>query len=109
MLGMRSREHLALAEKLVIVFLGLGVEARVVVGVPGLRTGRCALQCLVEPANSPRTGIPAPVVVAAVRLLIAKANESAAALSLSREHRIGAEQPQPFSLLQLPLDRHPLH
>src|SRR5713101_1618160 len=75
MLGVCDSEHLALTEKLVIVLLGLGVEARVMIGVPGLRAGRRAQQPFVEAANPARAGIPAPVVVGAVRLLIAITNQ----------------------------------
>src|SRR6202043_295444 len=69
---------------------------------------RGALQRLVEPANPAGAGIPAPVVIAAVGLLIAKANEPAAALGLRREHRIEAEQPQTVGLLEIRIDRHRL-
>src|SRR3984957_10943156 len=86
-------EHRAIAEKFVVVFLGLGVEARVVIRVPGLRAGRSALQRLVQAANPARAGIPAPIVVAAVGLLIAKADESLAALGLRRKARVKTEQP----------------
>src|SRR5579862_7952789 len=108
MLGVCHPKHLALAKKLVIVFLGLGVEARIVIGIPGLRAGRRALQRLIEAANPAIAGIPAPVVVAAIGLFIAKSNESAATLGLGCQHRIEAEQPQAVGLLEVGIDRHRL-
>src|ERR1700722_5166177 len=108
MLGVSDTQHRAITEKLVIVFLGLRVEARVVIRVPGLRAGRSALQRLVQAANPARARIPAPIVVAAVGLLIAKSDESLAALGLRRKHRVKPEQPQAVGLLEIGIDRHRL-
>src|ERR1700758_744594 len=101
MLGMRDSEHRTIAQKFVIVFLGLRVEARGMVGVPGLRAGRRALKRLVEASNPARSGIPAPIVIAAVRLPIAKSDESLTAFRLRRKHRVEAEQPEPIGFLEI--------
>ncbi len=36
MLGINRRQHLLLAEELVVVLFGLGIEARLVIGIPRL-------------------------------------------------------------------------
>src|SRR5271154_3396442 len=105
MLRVCDAEHLALTEKAVVVLLGLGVEARVVIGIPGLCAGGRALQRFVEAANPALTGIPVPIVVAAIGLLIAKTDNSLAAFSLRRKYRIEAEEPQAVGLLEVGIDR----
>src|SRR5271156_926509 len=94
MLGVCDTQHLAFTEEFIVVLLGLGVEARVVIGIPGLWAGRRALQCLVEAPNPAVSGVPAPIVVATVGLLVPIADETFAALSLRRKHREEPEQPQ---------------
>src|SRR5258708_31083903 len=93
MLGVCDREHPALAEKLVIVFLGLGVEARVMIRVPGLRAGRRALHRFVEAANPTAAGIPPPVVVAAISRRISTTNQSLPTPRRWCNNWIEAEQP----------------
>src|SRR5260370_28642413 len=78
------------------------------VRVPGLRAGRRGLLRLVETADSARSRIPAPIVVAPVGLLIAESDESLTSLSLRRKHRVKPEQPEPIGLLEIRIDRHRL-
>src|SRR5271168_2875214 len=46
--------------KLVVVLFGLGIEARIVIGIPGLRASRARIDRLVQTAQAPRTGGPGP-------------------------------------------------
>src|SRR5271163_5143839 len=105
MLRVRDAEHLALTEKAVVVLLGLGVEARVMIGIPGLRAGGRALQRFVEAADPALTGIPVPIVVAAIGLLITKTNDPLTAFGLGRKYGIEAEEPQAVGLLEVGIDR----
>src|SRR5271163_1270039 len=109
MLRVGDAQHLALTQEPVVVLLSLGIEAGVMVGVPGLRAGGRALQRLVEAADAALTGIPVPIIVTAIGLLITKANNSLAAFGLRRQHGIKAEEPQAVGLLEVRIDRRRLN
>ena len=108
MLGVNAREHLLLTQEPVVVLLGLGVEARIVVGIVTLRTGRGGEDRLVQAAHAAGAGCPIPTVVAAVRISVAIADESSAARLLRRKHGVQSEHPQTARLLEVRIDRHRL-
>src|SRR5271154_3943673 len=93
MLGVNRRQHLLLAQELVVVLFGLGIEARIVIGIPGLRAGCGGIDRLVQTTQAPRAGLPGPRVVAMRRLGITITQEAGAASVLGRE--LGSEQEQP--------------
>src|ERR1019366_5265220 len=108
MLRMRAREHLPLTQELVVVLLGLGVEAREVVGIEGLRSRCAAVYRLVQAPHTTGAGLPIPAVVATVRILVAIADQALAALGLRRKKRVQTEQPHAPRLLEIRIDRHRL-
>src|SRR5208282_62836 len=100
MLGVNRREHLFLANELVVVLFGLGIETRIVIGVPGLRAGRARVDGLVQTAQAPRAGRPGPGVVAMSRLGVTITQEAGATRVLGRQFRTEQEQPQAVGSLE---------
>src|SRR5579864_150354 len=98
-------EQLLLAEKFVIVLLGLRIEARVVIWVEGLRIGRGAQDRFVQAADSTAAGVPVPAVIASFRICVTVADESGSARTLWRKHRVKGEQPVPAALLEVGIYR----
>src|ERR1700722_14342840 len=105
MLGVNRREHLFLAKEFVVVLFGLGIETRIVIGIPGLRPGRARIEPFVQTAQAPRAGVPSPGVVTVIRIGIAITQEAGAASVLRRELRAEQEQPQAVGLLEIGIDR----
>ena len=103
---MHGREHLPLTQELVVVLLGLGVEARIVIRIVALRTGGGGEHRLVQAPHTTGAGLPIPAVVAAFRIRVAIADQALAARFLRREQRIESEQPQAPRLLEVRIDRH---
>src|SRR5208337_1831195 len=104
MLGVNRREHLLLAQELVVVLLGLGIETRIVIGIPGLRASRARIYRLVQTAQTPRAGLPGPSVVAVSRIPITIAQQAGAASVLGREFGTEQEQPQAVGSLEVGID-----
>src|SRR5271156_3625535 len=96
MLGIIRREHLLLAQELVVVLLGLGIEARIVIGIPTLRARRGRIDRLVQTSQTPRARLPGPRIVAMIRIGVTIAQQASAACVLLRE--LGSEQEQPKSV-----------
>src|SRR5260370_7498687 len=109
MLRMNHREHLFLAQELVVVLFGLRIEARIVIGIEALRAGRGAVERLVQASNAAAARIPRPGIVTLLRSSVAKTNQALAACFLRREQRIEAEQPEAAGLLEVEIDQHPLY
>src|ERR1700730_884537 len=86
MLGVHAREHLLLTQEPVVVLLGLGVEACIVVGIVALRAGRSGEYRLAQAPHAAGAGRPIPAVVAAVRIRIAIAYQSSTTRLLRRKH-----------------------
>src|SRR5271168_1301485 len=107
--SMHRGEQLFLAQKFVIVLLGLRVEARVMIGVEGLGTRRGAQNRLVQAADAAAAGVPVPAVVAALRISVTEADNSRSSRILGREHRVKREQPEPAGLFEVGIDRQRLH
>src|SRR5579863_243674 len=105
MLGVNRREHLLLAQELVVVLFGLGIEARIVIGIPGLRASRARVDRLVQTAQTARSGLPGPRIVAMRRIGITIAQQAGAASVLRSELRSKQEQPQAVGLLEIGIDR----
>src|ERR1700688_2350208 len=105
MLGVNRREHLFLAEELVVVLFSLGIEARIVIGIPGLRAGRARIDRLVQTAKAARAGLPGPGIVAMGRIGVTITQQSGAASVLGRELGSEQEQPQAVGLLEIGIDR----
>src|SRR5216683_1460040 len=97
MLSVDRREHILLAQEFVEVLLGLGIEARVMIGIP--RVGRSAARGgrahdgLVDAADTARTGVEAPDIVATVRIGVTPSDETRSANLVWRKDRIQSEQP----------------
>src|SRR5208283_1057344 len=104
-LGVNRREHLFLANELVVVLFGLGIETRIVIGIPGLRAGRARVDGLVQTAQAPRAGLPGPGVVAMRRIGVPIAQEAGAASVLRRKLGSEQEQPQAVGFLEIGIDR----
>ncbi len=105
MLGVNRREHLFLTKEFVVVLFGLGIETRIVIGIPSLRAGRARIDPLVETAKAPRAGLPGPGIVAAIRISITIAQEAGTPGVLGREFGTEQEQPQAVGLLEVRIDR----
>src|ERR1700730_11245320 len=105
MLGVNRREHLFLAEELIVVLLGLGIEARIVIGIPGLRAGRARIDRFVQTAQAPRTGLPGPGVVAMIRIGVTVAQQAGAASVLWSKLGTEKEQPQAIGFLEVRIGR----
>src|ERR1700689_5534368 len=101
MLGIYSREHLLLAQELVVVLFGLGIEARVVIGIPGLRAGCAGVDRLVQTTEAARAGFPSPRVVAMSRLGISIVQQAGAASVLGSKLGSEQEQPQAVGMLEV--------
>src|SRR5271163_5337666 len=109
MLGVNRRQHLLLAQELVVVLFGLGIEARIVIGIPGLSAGRARIDRLVQTAQASRAGLPGPRIVAMRRIGVAIAEQAGAASVLRRELGSEQEQPQAVGMLEVGIDRQRLH
>src|SRR6266851_7120389 len=88
MLRMDAREHLLLAEILVVVLLGLWIESGIVIGIVALRTGRRGENRLVQTADAAAARLPIPAIVAALRIGVTVADDSGSARILRRQHRV---------------------
>src|SRR5580704_18589145 len=104
-LGIYSREHLLLSQELVVVLFSLGIEARIVIGIPSLRAGCARVDRFVQTTKAPRSGFPGPRVVAMSRLTIPITQEAGAASVLRRELGSEQEQPQAVGTLEIRIDR----
>src|SRR5260370_26662143 len=109
MLRMNHREHLFLAQELVVVLFGLRIEARIVIGIEALCSGRGAVERLVQASHAAAARIPRPGIVTLLRSSVAKTNQALAACFLRREQRIEAEQPEAAGLLEVGIDRQRLY
>src|SRR5208282_1685346 len=105
MLGVHRRKHLLLAEELIVVLFGLGIEARIAIGVKALRGGRGRIHRLVQTAQAPRAGLPTPRVVAMIRIAVPITQQAAATFILRREFGTEQEQPQAVGNLVVGIDR----
>src|SRR5579871_526421 len=105
MRGIYAREQILFAEKLVVVFLGFGIEPRVMIGIPGLRSGRRRHDAFIETANSSRAGIQRPDVIAAIGIEITPADEAGTMNVFRRQQRVKREQPYPIGLFEIRIDR----
>src|SRR5277367_2270254 len=101
MLRVNRREHLLLAQELVVVLLSLGIETRIVIGIPGLRTGRARIYGLVQTAQAARAGLPGTRIIAMSRFGVTIAQEAGAAGVLRRKLRAEQEQPQAVGLFEV--------
>src|SRR5271166_2649429 len=104
MLSVDNREHLFLAEELVVVLFGLGIEPRKVIGIPSRRAGRGRHVRLAQAAQTPRAGVPDPLVIAVLWIGVAITQEAEAATVLWRELGTKQEQPQAVGLLEVRID-----
>src|SRR5260370_39114491 len=97
MRGMNVCEHRLLDHELVVVFIGLGVEARLMIGIPrecgGTRSGSRTQDRFVNAPDPAGVCVPAPCVVALAGISIAPADESDAPNLLGGKHWIQAKQP----------------
>src|ERR1019366_3502687 len=99
MLGVNYREHLFLAQELIVVLFGLGIETRIVIGVEGLSAGRARIDRLVQTAQAPRAGRPVPSVVAMCWIGVPITQQTGAASVLGREFGSDQEQPQAVDIV----------
>src|SRR5580704_18977947 len=109
MLGIHRREHLFFAEELIVVLLGLGIEARIVIRIPGLRASRARIDRLIQTAQAPRAGLPGPGVVAMSRLGVTIAQQAGPASVLWGKLGTEQEQPQAIGLFEVGIGRQRLH
>src|ERR1700758_2523339 len=100
MLRMNHREHLFLAQELVVVLFGFRIESRIVIGIEALRSGRGAVQRFVQAPDAAAARIPRPGVVTLLGRCVAVPDEALTARFLRREKRIETEQPQTAGLLE---------
>src|SRR5580700_6674280 len=109
MYGVDCREHVSLAQELIQVLLGLGVETRIVIGIPRMSGGSAGggrtHDGLVDAADAARAGIEAPDIVAALRISVTPSDESGTSNFLRRENRIEAEQPVAAGSLEIGIGR----
>src|ERR1019366_4349463 len=105
MLGVNRRQHLLLAEELIVVLFGLGIETRIAIGVKALRGGRGRIHRLAQTAQAPRAGLPGPGVVAMSRFAVPITQQTAATFILGREFGTEQEQPQAVGNLEVGIDR----
>src|SRR5271155_6071535 len=97
MLGVDRREHVLLAQEFVGVLFGLGIEARVVIRIPGVGrssagSGR-AHDRFVEAAQAARAGVETPDVVAFFWIGVPPSDETRSANFLRRQNGVETEQP----------------
>src|ERR1039458_8754276 len=104
MLGVNRREHLLLANELIVILFGLGIETRIVIGAEGLRVGRGRIHRLVQTAQAPRAGLPSPGVVSMSRIAVPITQQTAATLVLGRQFGTEQEQPQAVGNLEVGID-----
>src|ERR1700721_2195942 len=109
MLRMNYREHLFLAQELVVVLFGLGIESQIVIGVEALRSGRRAVERFVQASHAAAARIPRPGVVTLLGRCVAISNRALSARFLRREQWIQAEQPEAAGLLEVGIDRQRLY
>src|SRR6266481_9604018 len=105
MLRVNDREHLFLAQELVVVFFGLRIESRIVIWIEALRSGRGAVERFVQASHAAAARIPRPSVVTLLGRRVAITNQALAARFLRREQGIQAEQPETAGLLEVGIDR----
>src|SRR5580704_17905751 len=110
MYGVNCREHVSLAQEFIQILLGLGVETRIVIGIPRMggssaRRGRGAHDRLVDAADAARAGAKAPDIVAALRISVTPSDESGTSNFLRRENRIETEQPVAAGSLEIGIGR----
>src|SRR5271168_4584469 len=79
------------------------------VRIEGLRSGRAAVDRLVQAADAAAARIPIPGVVTLRRRGVAITDESLATRFLRREQRIQREQPKTAGLLEVRIDRQRLY
>src|SRR5208337_5388798 len=104
MLGVNRREHLLLAEELIVVLFGLGIETRIVIGVPAVRASRARIDRLVQTAQTPRARLPSPGVVAMSRFGVPITQQTGATTALGRKFGTEHEQPQAVGNLEVGID-----
>src|SRR5215469_753898 len=95
---MDSRQHVLLTQELVGVLLGLGIEARIVIGIPGVSrstTGgsRRAQDGLVNTADAAAASADTPAIVTLARIGVAPPDEAGATDFIRRQDGIQAKQP----------------
>src|SRR5208282_1867570 len=109
MLSMRTPEHVLLAEEFVGILFGLRIEARVVIRIPcvggGSGSGRRAHDRLVDAADTARTGVETPDVIATARISVTPADESGSANFLRSKNRIEAKDPVAAGGLEIGIGR----
>src|SRR5258705_5962010 len=107
MLSMHHAQHFLFTQEFPIVFFDLGVEPRIMVGLPSsIRTGFDAQTRLIQPPNAPRAGIPVPTVIASCGIGVAVANEASASQLLWGQRGVQSKKPVSPSLLEIGVDRH---
>src|SRR3984893_5120539 len=109
MYGVDCREHVSLAQELIQVLLGLGVEAERGTGIPRMSGGSAGggrtHDGLVDAADAARAGIEAPDIVASFRIGVTPSDEPGPANFLRSKNRIEAEQPVAASSLEIGIGR----
>src|SRR5215467_9971981 len=107
---MDSRQHVLLTQELVGVLLGLGIEARIVIRIPGVsrsttgRGGR-AQNGLVNTADAAAASADTPAIVALTRIGVAPPDEAGATDFIRRKDRIQTKQPVAAGGLEIRIDR----
>src|ERR1700685_3709836 len=105
MLSVDRRQHLLLADELVVVLIGLGIEARIVIGIKGLRARRARINSFVQTAQASRAGCPVPGVVTMSRFGVTITQQAGAASVHGRKLRAEQEQPQAVGVLEVGIGR----
>src|SRR6202158_4045116 len=93
--GVNACEHRLLAHELVVIFLGLGIEARVMIRIPrecgGTRSDRRTQDRFVNAPDAAGVCVPAPCVVALAGISVAPPDAADAADFLRGTQRIAPE------------------
>src|SRR5215472_1963375 len=110
MQGMDSRQHVLLTQELVVVLLGLGIETRIVIGIPGVSgsttgRGRRAQDGLVDAADAAAASADSPAIVALARIGVAPPDEAGTTDFIRRKDRVQAKQPVAARGLKIRIDR----
>src|SRR5271155_1019151 len=106
MLGVNCREHLLLAQELVVVLFGLRIETRIVIGIPTLRASGGRIDRLVQTSQTARARLPGPRIVAMIRIAVTIAQQASAASVLRCEFGSEQEQPQSVGSLEVRIGGH---
>src|ERR1700733_6226468 len=111
MLGVNRSEHIFLAQEFVDVLFGLGIEARIMIGIPcvgrsATGRGRGAHDRFVVAAEAAGAGVEAPDVVATFRISVPPSDETGSANFLRREQWVQAEQPVAAGLDEVGIGRY---